>query len=212
MKKKKWNEYLWIATIIYLILGLFHILFAWLGLICFALPLLISIFGGGKAYCNRYCGRGQLLEVLGNRFHLSSNRDIPHFLRKKWFRYGFLVFFMLMFFSMCYQTYLVFCGAANLKEIVTLFWTIKIPWGWAYHKEGLSWVAQFAFGFYSLMLTSSLLGFFTMILFKPRSWCVYCPMGTMTQGICQLKAGKEEDEEDGRGSKSCCGVIKSVSK
>lgn len=25
------------------------------------------------------------------------------------------------------------------------------------------------------------IGFATMILFKPRSWCVYCPMGTMTQ-------------------------------
>ena len=41
--------------------------------------------------------------------------------------------------------------------------------------------AQFAFGFYSVMLTSTVLGMITMVLFKPRSWCVYCPMGTMTQ-------------------------------
>lgn len=27
----------------------------------------------------------------------------------------------------------------------------------------------------------------TMVLFKPRSWCVYCPMGTMTQLICKVK-------------------------
>lgn len=27
----------------------------------------------------------------------------------------------------------------------------------------------------------------TMVLYKPRSWCVYCPMGTMTQLICQVK-------------------------
>ena len=26
-----------------------------------------------------------------------------------------------------------------------------------------------------------------MLLFKPRSWCVYCPMGTMTQLICKAK-------------------------
>ena len=31
----------------------------------------------------------------------------------------------------------------------------------------------------------------TMILFKPRSWCVYCPMGTMTQLICKAKNGKD---------------------
>ena len=53
------------------------------------------------------------------------------------------------------------------------------------------WIAQFAFGFFSVMLTSTVLGFVTMVLFRPRSWCVYCPMGTMTQGICILKHGKE---------------------
>jgi len=29
-----------------------------------------------------------------------------------------------------------------------------------------------------------------MVLFKPRSWCVYCPMGTMTQLICKARNGK----------------------
>ena len=37
------------------------------------------------------------------------------------------------------------------------------------------------------MMTSTVLGLLTMALFRPRSWCVYCPMGTMTQGICRLK-------------------------
>ncbi len=44
-----------------------------------------------------------------------------------------------------------------------------------------------AFGFYSLMLTSLLLGLIVMVLYKPRTWCAFCPMGTMTQGICKLK-------------------------
>ena len=26
-----------------------------------------------------------------------------------------------------------------------------------------------------------------MVLYKPRTWCAFCPMGTMTQGICKLK-------------------------
>ena len=47
-------------------------------------------------------------------------------------------------------------------------------------------VAQFSFGFYSLMLTS-LLGLIVMVLYKPRTWCAFCPMGTMTQSICKLK-------------------------
>ena len=56
----------------------------------------------------------------------------------------------------------------------------------------LQWSFRFAFGFYSIMLTSTLLGLITMVLFKPRSWCVYCPMGTMTQMICKTKARDEK--------------------
>lgn len=99
--KKKWYDYLWIASLTYLILGFFNILFAWLGLL----------------------------------------------------------------------------------------WTFRVPWNWAYHGTVFhTGVAQFAFGFYSVMLTSTILGLVTMVLFKPRSWCVYCPMGTMTQLICKVKS------------------------
>lgn len=186
--KKSWYDYLWIASLVYLILGFFNILFAWLGLLCFFIPLIIAIAKGSKGYCNRYCGRGQLFHLLGNRFGLSRKHDIPKWMKSRGFRYGFLAFFLLMFFSMLWNTWLVFSGVRSLRQTVTLLWTWKLPWHWAYHgtlfHDG---VAQFAFGFYSIMLTSTVLGLLTMILFKPRSWCVYCPMGTMTQFICKGK-------------------------
>jgi hypothetical protein len=95
---------------------------------------------------------------------------------------------------MVFNTYLVAAGAENLKETLKLFWTFRVPWGWTY-TAGIvpDWVAQFAFGFYSLMLTSTLIGFIVMALYKPRSWCAFCPMGTMTQTICKMKnRGKNE--------------------
>ena len=71
--KKKWSDYLWIVSLLYLFLGLFHILFAWLGLICFLVPLLRAVGKGEKSDCNHYCGRGQLMQRLGQkaaiRFH-----------------------------------------------------------------------------------------------------------------------------------------------
>ena len=195
-KAKKWYDYLWIFSTIYLILGFVNILFAWLGLLCFFIPLLISIFGGSKAYCNRYCGRGQLFSLLGGRFGLSRKKDIPRWMRSKPFRYGFLVFFFVMFFQMLFVTGLVFAGTREMSEVVTLLWTIKLPWHWAYHGTLFSTgVAQFAFGFYSVMLTSTVLGLITMVLFKPRSWCVYCPMGTMTQLVCKAKAKTSSSEK-----------------
>lgn len=189
-KQKKWYDYLWILSALYLALGFFNILFAWLGLLCFIIPLLISVVQGNKAYCNRYCGRGQLFELLGGSLGLSRKKAPPKFLKSKWFRYGFLTFFMTMFGIMLYSTYLVFQGA-TLKEAVTLLWVFKLPWQWVNTAMVPAGVAQFAFGFYSVMLTSTVLGLVTMLLFKPRSWCVYCPMGTMTQGICRIKNNKK---------------------
>lgn len=190
--KKHWYDYLWIFSAVYLLLGFFNILFAWIGLLCFFIPLIISIAGGGKGYCNRYCGRGQLFSLLGGRFGLSRKKDPPKFLRSKWFRYGFLLFFFTMFFQMLWNTWLVFDEVHGLRQIVTVLWTFKLPWHWANHGTAVApWAAQFAFGFYSVMLTSTILGMITMVLFKPQSWCVYCPMGTMTQLICKAKSGRD---------------------
>ena len=192
MKTKHWYDYLWIWPIIYFSLGFFNIIFAWLGMIDFIVPIIIAVVKGNKAFCNRYCGRGKLFAVIPTFFtrkkgHNTAKKVAPKWLYSKWFRYGFLTFFMTMFGNMIYQTYLVFAGA-SLKTVVKLFWTFKVPWAWAYTATSVpEWVTQFSYGFYSLMLTSTLIGLIVMVLYRPRTWCTFCPMGTMTQGICQLK-------------------------
>jgi len=187
-KTKKWYDYLWIWSIVFFILGFFNILFAYLGLVDFILPIVLAAVGKDKVFCNRYCGRGQLFEVLGRTLKLSSMKPTPKILASKVFRYGFFAFFMTMFANMLYITYLVFAGARNLREVVTLLWTFKVPFGWAYTAANIpDGMVQFAFGFYSVMLTSTIIGLIVMLLYRPRSWCAFCPMGTMTQGICKLK-------------------------
>ena len=116
---------------------------------------------------------------------------MPKFLKSKLFRYGFLTFFMTMFLIMLFNTYLVFAGARDLKEVLQIIWSFKLPWKISNTDIFPLWVYQFALGFYSMMLTSTILGIITMILYKPRSWCVYCPMGTMTQLISKAKYNPE---------------------
>lgn len=65
MKSKYWYDYLWIWSIVYFSLGFFNILFAWLGMIDFFVPIIIAVFAGNKWFCNRLCGRGQLFSKLG---------------------------------------------------------------------------------------------------------------------------------------------------
>ena len=99
--KKRWYDYLWIVELAYMALGFFNILFAWLGMLFFCIPLMISLVRGTKGYCNRYCGRGQLFGLLGGRFGLSRKKDVPKWLRSKWFRYGFLIFSSSCSFRCC---------------------------------------------------------------------------------------------------------------
>ena len=192
MKKTHWYDYLWIWTIVYFTLGFFNILFAWLGLFDFLVPLGFAIFGGNKWFCNHMCGRSQLLWKLGRDRKCSRGKTTPEWLHSVWFRYGFLVFFLTMFMTMLITTYQVFAGAASLKKAVKILWTFQVPWKWAYQGSIFpDWVAQFGYGFYSLMLTSTIIGLICMVLYKERTWCTFCPMGTMTQGICRLKQEKK---------------------
>lgn len=188
MKTKHWYDYFWLWPLIYFPLGLFNILFTWLGMFDFMLPLLLAIFRGNKWFCNYLCGRGQLFTVLSKKFKCSRGVIAPKWLSSRWFRYSFLMFFMLMFINVVYQTWLVYGGVSSLNETVKLFWTFKIPWNWAY-TAGIAqdWIAQFSFGFYSLMLTSELIGLILMFFYRPRTWCTFCPMGTVTQVICEFK-------------------------
>lgn len=191
--KKNWYDYFWIWVILYFALGFFNILFAWLGMIDFLLPLLVAVFGGNKWFCNNLCGRGQLFSLLGGKLGWSHGKPTPTFLISPWFRYGFLIFFLIMFGNVLLQTYLVFAGARSLKQAVSLAWAVHLPWDWAYTAGQVpDWAAQFSFGLYGIMLFSLLLGLLAMVLHKPRSWCVFCPMGTMTQGICKLKNKAEK--------------------
>ena len=128
-KKKHWYDYLWIWSIAYFALGFFNILFAWLGMVDFLLPLILAAFDGNKFFCNHLCGRGQLYCKLGGDLKCSRNKPTPKWTASKWFRYGFLIFFLAMFGNMVFQTYLVASGSENLREAIKLFWTFRIPWG-----------------------------------------------------------------------------------
>lgn len=78
MKKRHWYDYLWIWMILYFVLGFFNILFAWLGMIDFLVPVFLAVFGENKWFCNYFCGRGQLFSKLGAGCRCSRNKAAPY--------------------------------------------------------------------------------------------------------------------------------------
>ena len=57
---------------------------------------------------------------LGGDLKCSRNKPKPKWMASKWFRYGFLIFFLAMFGNMGFQTYLVASGSENLREAIKL--------------------------------------------------------------------------------------------
>ena len=157
-KKKHWYDYLWIWSIVYFTLGFFNILFAWLGMIDFLVPLVFALVGGNKHFCNKYCGRGQLLNVLGKNGRCSLGRLAPKWMASKGFRYGFLIFFLTMFGNMLFQTWLVASGARSLREVIKLLWTIRVPWDGLIRQE---WCRT---GSHSLVLVFTVLCLLLLLL------------------------------------------------
>lgn len=185
--KKHWYDYLWIVSPIYLTLGFFNIIYAWIGLIFFYLYSLRSL-KEIKCIATDIATVASFYPYSVKKLKLSRYRDTPSWMKSKAFRYAFLAFFLVMFANMLYVTYLVMTGVKDGGSFIKLFWTFKVPWPFAIDPTITPWVNQFALGFYSLMLTSTLIGVIVMILYKPRTWCSFCPMGTMTQTICAIKA------------------------
>ena len=70
--------------------------------------------------------------LIGGDLKCSRNKPTPRWISSKWFRYGFLIFFLTMFGNMVFQTYLVGAGASSLREAIKLFWTFRVQWGWTY--------------------------------------------------------------------------------
>ena len=137
-KKRHWYDYLWIWSIVYFALGFFNILFAWLGMIDFLLPIILAIFGGNKFFCNHLCGRGQLYYKLGSDLKCSRNKPTPKWMASKWFRYGFLIFFLAIWYfkpilwqavqKICVKQssffgHSVFRGGGHIREVYS-------PIGW----------------------------------------------------------------------------------
>ena len=63
--KKRWYDYLWIVELTYMALGFFNILFAWLGMLFFCIPLIISVCLGYKGVLQPLLRPGAAVQPAG---------------------------------------------------------------------------------------------------------------------------------------------------
>lgn len=144
------RKYSWIFTFLVAIGGL------WvpkLGLLVILVMLGITItsFFSGRFWCGNVCPHGSLFDRLA--LPISLNKKIPEFFKSKYMIVGFFIFFMFNFSRKMIKAF-SFWGTYDFLD-----------------KLGLVFVTTYLM----VLITGGL----AAVLINPRTWCQFCPMGTI---------------------------------
>jgi NAD(P)H-flavin reductase/NAD-dependent dihydropyrimidine dehydrogenase PreA subunit len=174
-----WRNWAWIFTLVVAFGGLYE---PKLGLlvILVILGLLMTSFFTGRFWCGNVCAHGSLYDKVLLKFSL--NKKIPKFFRSK--------IVMVLFF--------LWFGAKITFKIIKIFSTFS----------GMMFWDKLGFVFVSSYIMVLIIGVPIGLIFSPRAWCRFCPMGTMQRLSYKLgkvlKIAKKTDRKISIDSKHLC--------
>ncbi|MBP1759167.1 MAG: hypothetical protein H6Q63_84 [Firmicutes bacterium] len=179
--EKTWIKYSYIFTIAFFILGLFNIIFAWIGFFCLIMPFAFVIKDNKRTWCQSYCPRSNLFTRLFSRIGL-------HLTAPKWLMRGtgkriMLTYFSINFLMICLSTLMVFMDKRDPLEKIRFLMAFQLPWNMPnllYIGVIPDWAVHLGFRVYSMMFTTTIIGLLLSGIYKARTWCAICPMGTLS--------------------------------
>lgn len=180
--KKNWTSYLYLFTILFFTIGLFNIIFAWLGFICMILPFILLLKDRKKTWCQKYCPRASLYTVLFQG-RSKSGKASPKWLTKGNAKIIMLIYFSVNLFILIMSTFMVFMGRIDAVDRIRFMFVFQLPWE---IPQALSiwfipdWAIHLSFRIYSMMFTTTTIGLILGWLYKPRIWCTICPINTLS--------------------------------
>jgi len=180
--KQFWMRYSYFFTISFFLLGFFNIIFAWLGFFCLIMPFLFAAKDKKNTWCQGYCPRSNLFTKLFRNISLTG-KPTPKFLLSGRGKTVMLTYFSLNLFVICLSTLMVFLDKREPLEKIRFLIAFQLPWDIPQLLNGgifPDWSIHLGFRVYSMMFTTVIIGLLLGLLFKPRTWCTICPMGTLT--------------------------------
>jgi len=148
----------WLLVPLFAVGGLIYPLLG-LGVIAVMITLMLTGLFKGKHWCGHICPHGSLYDFTLQRITRSGR--IPALLRSPVFKWLFFAFFMGMF-SYRLTTALGHAGEGDFAN-----------------QLGTVFASQYLLG-------PTLVGIVLALLINSRTWCTFCPMGTMQQVMTKL--------------------------
>lgn len=143
---------LYLILLIYIVAAIFYPILGIIAIVCMIAPIAMSLFKG-RYWCGHYCPRGSYYDKLISK--ISRNKEIPHFIRNRYFR-AFALFFIFAMFGI--QIYFAW---NDWSAIGRVFWNI--------------------------IVITTVVGTILGIIYSPRAWCTFCPMGTLSSMVTPRK-------------------------
>lgn len=155
---KDYRSYLWIIAIIISIGGLYYPIIGY-SVPIIMITLLIMSYFNGRIWCGNFCPRGSLNDNLVKK--ISLNRKIPKIFTSNIFRISFLIFFIAMF-------------TTRISLILVNF-------------SGYNLFIKIGYLFASICFITTIIAISLGIFYSPRTWCSFCPMGTLQNKMYKTK-------------------------
>lgn len=178
--KGKHLDTLFLVVILFFTLSMIHIAFAWLGLICMILPFILYYQSKEKLWCKYYCPRASFFLKILNK--ISFGMKIPKWMKAKDIKIFVVYYFAINLFFATMSSIMVSTGRMEPLNFVRIFMLFKAPFtlpqlfNWSTHPGLL----HASYRIYSMMFTSTITGLIIGMLYKPRTWCMICPIQTLT--------------------------------
>ncbi len=177
---KDYKNSLYWVTLLFFALGMIHISFSVIGLLCFTLPFYQYYKHKDKVWCKYYCPRAGLFNMLLTQ--ISLKKPMPKWLKGKRIKKIVVIYFAINVFFATMSTIMVSLGKVPPFDYVRVLMVFRAPFTLPQLLD-LSLpngFIHFSYRIYSMMFTSVIIGLTLGFIYKPRTWCAICPIQTLT--------------------------------
>ena len=152
------RSFYWIL-LAYIALGWFFPVIGLIAIVCMIGPVVTSIWKG-RWWCGHVCPRGNMYDRLLSKY--SPHKPIPAFVRT----FGFRLFMVIFIFTMF---------GIQLS---------MVPWS----EGGMAMWSGIGRVFWTIIIVTTIVGVVLSFIYAPRTWCSFCPMGTISRWVTPTKA------------------------